>query len=331
MIGRIVLKSTNQNQSPKFTALMNGTTQQEETKSSRTQIGSKTPRKQLATKAPKKFDPEPIDEIIQLEEVDIHVRHVREESKEGKRERPEEENTSAKRVKTLGNGCSVKISSHMTPEQTYWLNSCLKLKLFYLCTHETDVPDVLLRCDSGSRSIKTIECMFMNNGMTYPTLFLNAQWLNDCFTQGMVVGASPCHFNRKIYELYDVMVKRNWKSHVTQSVVCIPMREINKSEFFNLIENVFEFREVHDGMYIYNNNSSFEFRLSSQKQGFTTDNEFENVKELALQTKNGQTVFYISKPDMDESVHDSERENIVELGLKQFTTALIDSFMNNKQ
>ncbi len=284
---------------------MNGNTKQAETQVKKAETASKKyPRHQLAEKAPK-------------------IPFTNPNSKEKKRRRSDEENERPKKtpIRRLGKGCSVLVSGLMNEKQSKWWNACLKLKLFDIVI-ESGVPDVLLKCDSGHRSLKIVECMFGNKIENSPTLFLSEKWLKDCFTEQKVVDVSSDHLNTTIYDLYSKIVDSNWSSNVTDAIVCIPMKLINyKSDFYHAIESTFEFREVHNGIYVYYADPAYTHTMIPNNLiGFDV------VKWLAVNTRNNESYVWIDWDDKSEFIHAGDDGKIMEIGLKQFVTVLLDSF-----
>lgn len=214
--------------------------------------------------------------------------------------------------------CIVRLSSSLTEQQKIWYDECVRTGLFLsdLSSYPGNCG-VLLRCDSGYRSIKTAACMFENRkrSMKKQIVFLNESWLKECYHTGVIYFDEDLHLNSTIYTFYDKIVARDWKSNMTTTCVCVHVDIFDgNSEFHTLLSTIFDWGTTIGDYYVYNT-GMLPF-VTTLKDG---------LKELS-ELMGGVAINHITKAD--EAIRNEYKGNSVikRMGVKQFVKALLDSF-----
>lgn len=216
-------------------------------------------------------------------------------------------------------GCVVKISSILSPEQAIWRDECVKKGLITIdSTTATDICGVLLKCDLGYRSIKTVSCLFANQDRNVKNtiVFLNAKWLEDCCKAGRIFLDKETHLNSIVYDYYNKIVARDYQSDMTKDT-CICVHEndfVRDSEFDVMLRSIFDNGTTFGNYYIYGNRDLP--NVLSSKDG---------LKELG-ERMNGGEIIQVTKSDKLGPPFIKGISTVKRMGLKQFMGALLDSF-----
>ncbi len=214
--------------------------------------------------------------------------------------------------------CIVRLSSSLTSQEKIWYDECVRTGLFL--TDLSSYPGncgVLLRCDSGYRSIKTAACMFENRkrNMKKQIVFLNESWLKECYHTGVIYFDEDLHLNPTIYAFYNKIVAKDWKSDMTTTCVCVHEDNFDaNSEVHALLSTIFDWGTSIGDYYVYN--ITMLPLVRTLKDG---------LKELS-ELMGGAAINHVTKKD--EAIRSEYKGNSVikRMGVKQFVGALLDSF-----